>query len=344
MMKTMDLISIIVPVYNVEEYIRKCVESICLQTYKNLEIILVNDGSKDSSGVICDELSKKDSRIQVIHKQNEGVAVARNTGIKIAKGKYIGFVDGDDLCEINMYEKLYLALNSEKADIAFCSFNDFFGDFKLKRNEPLNPGYYSKKQIKEKIILPMVGTSSSSPSCAPVMGAVWRCLFKTEIIKYPNLIEMKKVKMAEDLLFDIEYLCRCNCAVVIDEALYNYRQFSESSSRRYITDLVNNISNQLILLKSILKTNMILDEKMEEHYQMTVLYDFTWCISNECKKENFKSVQEIISNIRKIRNLEEYKSVLKWRYIKNITIKERCYFLLIMFRCYYLILWFNRRV
>ena len=106
-MEMNELISVVVPVYNVENYLEKCVSSITNQTYKNLEIILVNDGSKDNSGAICDDLAKNDSRIKVIHKENGGLSDARNTGINVATGEYIGFVDSDDWIERDMYEQLY---------------------------------------------------------------------------------------------------------------------------------------------------------------------------------------------------------------------------------------------
>ena len=102
-----ELISIVVPVYNIERYIEQCVLSICGQTYKNIEIILIDDGSTDGSGNICDNLAERDQRIKVIHKKHGGNATARRDGVNTAKGKYIGFVDGDDWIEPNMYESLY---------------------------------------------------------------------------------------------------------------------------------------------------------------------------------------------------------------------------------------------
>lgn len=116
-----ELISIIVPVYNVEDYIDTTINSIINQTYRDLEIILVDDGSSDNSGKICDAQAKNDSRIRVIHQQNGGVSSARNTGLDAANGKYIGFVDGDDLIDPRMYEKLFLLLTRYKCDIACCS-------------------------------------------------------------------------------------------------------------------------------------------------------------------------------------------------------------------------------
>ena len=119
-----DLISVIIPVYNVEKYLEKCINSVINQTYKNLEIILVNDGSTDNCPYICDEFAKKDNRIKVIHKQNGGLSSARNAGLDVANGQYIGFVDSDDYINPEMYQKLYEALISQNADLSICSYEE----------------------------------------------------------------------------------------------------------------------------------------------------------------------------------------------------------------------------
>ena len=116
-----DLISVIVPVYNVEQYLERCINSIINQTYKNLEIILVDDGSTDSSGSICDTLYTSDNRILVIHQDNGGLSCARNTGIDHNRGKYVTFVDSDDWIDIRMIEKLYSRIIKDNSQIAFCN-------------------------------------------------------------------------------------------------------------------------------------------------------------------------------------------------------------------------------
>ena len=133
------LISVIVPVYNVAEYLPECVDSICNQSYKNLEIILVDDGSTDNSGKICDEYAKKDLRIKVIHKENGGLSDARNTGIEIAQGEWISFVDSDDLISNHMYEKMYEAGLIYSASLVCCqstqdykNINTISGDSEIK--------------------------------------------------------------------------------------------------------------------------------------------------------------------------------------------------------------------
>lgn len=113
----MDKISVIVPIYNVEKYLNKCIDSIVNQTYKNLEIILIDDGSTDGSGDICDEYAGRDMRIKVFHQENKGVVAARKVGIKNATGEYIGFVDGDDYIDSNMFAELYHLINKKEADI-----------------------------------------------------------------------------------------------------------------------------------------------------------------------------------------------------------------------------------
>ena len=123
-----EKISVIVPVYNVEQYLDRCVDSIINQTYKNLEIILINDGSTDNSGQLCDELAKKDDRIRVIHKENGGLSDARNVGINVAEAELIGFIDSDDYIDEDMYEVLMTNLKRANADLSMCGHYDVYND------------------------------------------------------------------------------------------------------------------------------------------------------------------------------------------------------------------------
>ena len=117
----LPLISVIIPIYNVEKYLRECLDSVLAQTYKNLEIILIDDGSPDNCGKICDEYAAKDNRIKVIHQINQGVSAARNAGLDAARGEYIGFVDSDDYIKPDMYEYLYALISKDNADMAMCN-------------------------------------------------------------------------------------------------------------------------------------------------------------------------------------------------------------------------------
>ena len=147
-MRLQPLISVIVPIYNVAKYLPKCIDSLLRQTYKNLEIILIDDGSTDNSGKICDEYSKKDKRIKVIHKQNGGVCSARNQGLDIAKGNYIAFVDPDDYVLPDMYKTLLNILQKENANIAVCDMADIDIDGRLNKGLfPVNVNFIYTEYI-----------------------------------------------------------------------------------------------------------------------------------------------------------------------------------------------------
>ncbi len=150
------LISVIVPVYNIEKYLPRCIESIRKQTYNNLEIILVNDGSTDTSGTICDEFAKKDERIRVIHKENGGSSSARNAGIEVAKGEYLGFVDSDDYIESEMYEKMVYAIEETDCGIIQVARDEIDEDGNLMPGLCLMPDKmmrYSAEEFMKELLL-----------------------------------------------------------------------------------------------------------------------------------------------------------------------------------------------
>lgn len=203
-----DLISIIVPVYNVEEYIEKCVNSIINQTYKNIEIILVDDGSKDNSGKICDELKQKDSRIKVIHKENGGLSDARNAGLKIANGDYIGFVDSDDYIKEDMFEILYKLNKEHNADISIVSFYEIYkgkviGVRDSKKLEELN----KIQAIKELLI------------DTKIQSYAWNKLFKKQLFEN---IEFPKSKNFEDIATTLLLFEKANKVALLEEPKYYY--------------------------------------------------------------------------------------------------------------------------
>lgn len=139
------MISVIIPVYNVEKYLSRCLDSVINQTYSDLEILLVNDGSTDSSGFICDEYAKKDSRIVVIHQENKGTSIARNRGLERAKGEFIGFVDPDDVISVHFYEILYNTLIKTNSDLILCNFQNFthFNEIKEDNRSLYNSNEYN---------------------------------------------------------------------------------------------------------------------------------------------------------------------------------------------------------
>ncbi|MGN9161722.1 glycosyltransferase family 2 protein [Clostridium sulfidigenes] len=227
-------ISIIVPVYNVEKYIHKCVDSILNQTFKDFELILIDDGSTDSSGEICDEYGELDERVIVIHKENGGVSSARNLGIRLAKGEYIGFIDSDDDIEINMHNEFILKCENFKYDLVVCSFKIINTISKIIKNaEMLNihVDYIKKKDI-EKNILPKL---LSQESCYGYgMYSVCNKIYKREFIVSNRLIFDEVRNHGEDLIFNINVITKVESMVLINKQLYNYYIRNRYSlSRKY---------------------------------------------------------------------------------------------------------------
>lgn len=203
------LISVIVPVYNVAEYLSQCVDSIINQTYKNLEIILVDDGSVDDCPGICDEYVKKDSRIRVIHKKNGGLSDARNAGLDICTGEWIGFVDSDDYISKNMYEKLYDSAIETKSDVSVCqSIND-------KNGRLLYSDYKGKREIllsKEEMINRMF--------CRGIYASVCLKLYKKEVF---SILRFPVGRNHEDAFIILSIIDKTSRMVIIPDALYYYR-------------------------------------------------------------------------------------------------------------------------
>lgn len=183
-----DLISIIVPVYNVEKYLEKCVKTLMEQSYKNIEIILVDDGSTDSSGKLVDRLANNDARITVVHKKNAGLGMARNTGLDYATGKYVAFIDSDDYTDVNMVQKLHNALEEYNSDTSYCGYTMAYDSGELVSV----PAYYNRQvfydeEIIDKVLLEMVASKPEAKKDAILSMSVWHALYSMEIIRDNNI-------------------------------------------------------------------------------------------------------------------------------------------------------------
>lgn len=203
------LISVIVPVYNVDKYLKRCLDSIISQTYKNLEIILVDDGSTDTSGEICDEYAKLDGRIKAIHKENGGLSSARNAGLDIMTGEYVTFVDSDDYVSNDYVNLMYSQICKHNADIAVVSFKMFFdGDCECIYDDvPTITVYNQKNAIRELLHI------------AKIKQSAWGKLYCSELYK---TIRFPYGKLYEDLAVIYKIMLKANKTVYIDAPLYQY--------------------------------------------------------------------------------------------------------------------------
>ncbi len=212
---TEPLISIIIPVFRVEKYLNQCIQSVCGQTYANLEIILIDDGSPDKCPEICEQWGAKDRRIKVVHKLNGGLSDARNAGMKIATGVYVGFIDSDDWISSEMYERLLSAMESNHCDIACCGVEKFWDDSAQREylSMPVN-ALLDREEAQIALFRESV-----------LKHPVWYKLYKHELIKD---IPFEVGKQHEDVFWSYQAIGRASKVCVIDYVGYHYRQRQDS--------------------------------------------------------------------------------------------------------------------
>lgn len=315
------LISIVVPAYNVSNFLDRCIESLVKQTYSNLEIIIVDDGSRDSTGDLCDLWEKKDNRIKVIHKRNQGLGLARNTGLQSCKGKYISFVDSDDFVEKEMYERMVEVLEKENADTCYCSHNVYSNDEK-KIVETLiaEKGTYTGKEI----LLDILGSEPEFPKDCVRQMSVWAALFSNSLIQDFNLQFLSERKyICEDLTFDVQYLPKSEKVVVIENAFYNYCINENSLTHKYYSD---RLEREKYLYKFMIEKleTIYMKKEYENRYNRLFLGRVRNCILQEVKDSKL-SRKKIKNNIKKIATDKLVKKIICKYPIKKCVIKQKIF-------------------
>ena len=215
------MISVIIPVYNVEEYLDDCLTSVLAQTYSNLEILLINDGSTDNSGVICDKYAQTDSRIKVFHKENGGVSSARNIGLENATGQYIAFVDPDDWIEPNMYETIITQFEKSDVDAVFCGYWENFSD-EVKRNPVIHmPEKHDIVSGRDALYQCLIKMEDG------YFTSVWNKVFKTEFVNQQDIL-FEPFLIGEDEVWLAKILPEAKNIFLINKPLYHWRKRESS--------------------------------------------------------------------------------------------------------------------
>lgn len=243
----MPKVSVIIPVYNVEKYIDRCMKSVLEQSLSDIEIILINDGSTDNCPTICDDYAKKDSRIKVIHKKNQGLGFARNSGLDIATGKYIAFLDSDDYVDINTYQRVYEELESSQAQMCIFSYIDKKDSGEeIKQIIPIGNTTLIKKDILSVGLLGMIGSEPEYFNDTYIGMSVWKCVYSREVIeKHKIRFKCEKEFISEDIIFQILLMPHINRVITLEDTLYYYcenatsmsltKKYSEDKFERYKT-------------------------------------------------------------------------------------------------------------
>ncbi len=274
-------VSIIIPVYNTEEYLKQCLDSIINQTLKDIEIILINDGSTDNSGKICDEYALRDTRIRVIHQENQGVSVARNKGIETAQGEYLGFIDSDDKIDLDFYEKLYnkaIKTNSDmvKANVKTINYNGFTAE------SLLNPKIIEKQ------------------SKWYFYYEWWSAIYKTQLVKENNIRFPEEIIFGEDSLFLHYIIEKAENLEIINDTYYYYQRRKNSTDSLILQN--EKINSCLFVYDSILKNiNKLYKQELIDKEAYSYLYEtknyiiIKYFYRNSSKESKMKCLENIIN-------------------------------------------------
>lgn len=319
-----ELISIIVPVYNVERHLPKCLDSIINQAYKNIEIILIDDGSTDNSGVICDEYKLKDNRINVIHQANHGIGYTRNIGLQNANGKFIGFVDSDDFIDENMFLRLYNEIIKTNADIACCANYriEFGNEIRITHNN-CNKKFFVNSEVLKSYLKCDFGF------------VLWNKLFTSNLIKD---IKFPSDKIGEDTKWLVEVFAEAKTVAYTKEPLYYYVKRENSLTEEMKKYDLNMIQKSLDINKYVFN---FVKNNNKDCLNIVINNYITFLIQtyqDVCMNKNAKLLQnKILDEIRKVLINNHY-------YCINFKIKKKLNILLISKKLFEILAYYEKYI
>lgn len=329
------LISIIVPVYNVEKYIDECMRSLLNQTYENMEIILIDDESKDNSGVICDKYSERYENIHTFHKMNGGLGFARNTGLEHVQGEYVLFIDSDDYVEPRYVEKMYNNISANAADACMGGYTSVQGGTKIKIKNGLAGNVFTGNEIITSIVPLMCGRDRSGKS---VQMSACMVMYKVSIIKNNEIqFPSEREFISEDLLFNISYLQACQKVICSDIVGYFYRYNPTSLTHAYLVDRFN---KQKIMTSKVVEvtTSLNIYDLCEQRIANTFLGWTRACLKMEQANMRKNGLKKTLNNIEIICNDSYVEKCVRKQKIGEDRLFSVIINLLIRFKLKYILL------
>lgn len=323
-------VSIIVPVYNVEKYIDRCMKSLMNQTLHEIEIILVDDGSPDSCPQMCDEYAKQDTRVKVIHKENAGLGYARNSGLEIATGEYVAFVDSDDYVDTQMFELLYNEASKNSLDIIYCGYNNILnGAIVGGKSEEVKYKEYKNEQCQE-VLKGMLGNSKGNKNIVKYEMSVWHGIYKMDVIQSNHICFCSEREFcSEDIIFHIDIICHCKKIAFIPNRLYNYCLNPTSLTKSFRND---RIERHKILFDEIIRrikeNNYDFPDNVADNlfllkirYDLTIINQYNLSLASKYKYINEAVNKKIVIDL------------LRFIDLGSFPLRYRVFFMLVKYRC-----------
>lgn len=335
--KNHPLISIIVPVYNVEKYLSTCIESLLKQQYKNIEILLIDDGSTDSSGKICDRYSFKYKNIKSFHKKNSGLGYTRNYGLKKVSGKYVTFVDSDDYVETDLIKKLVAPIILEQSiDGVIGGFTKITDTGQILYKKENKPETFKETKVKNILFPRMLGSlPDTSDSIKP---SVWNCLYSVDLIKkYDLKFVSERDLISEDIEWDSQYFAFASKVVLINSTSYFYRANPNSLSKKFD---VKKFDKYIYFYKYM---KMRLNElKLDKYALLRLQKYFFVSLEVSIEQTNGLALKDALYEIKKICNNKTVIQVVDAYPINELSIKQRVFVQSIKDRYYLLLMLMSR--
>lgn len=329
-------ISIIVPVYNVEKYLTRCVESLKNQTIQNLEIILIDDGSTDESGKICDELKKEDQRIKVMHKQNEGQGIARNFGIEIAEGEYVAFVDSDDYIEEETYQYMLNQMKACKADLACFGYTHDNSEGSSIYQSKIKDRVFLDDEVKKEFVLHFFGDNPVEDDMRGVsacMSVYSMELIKEHKIRFPS----ERKVLSEDTLFNLEFCRFAETVVSCSRIFYHYCLQQNSFSRGYSKERLGKTAEFMEILSGY-SEKFGIQEQTRNRIKMVLWISLLDAVKQEVSRTEITDYWKLRVTVREICTRDYVLELLKTFSVKGLGKKQQLFFTCMKHKQYFLLI------
>lgn len=328
-------VSIVVPVYNVEKYLDRCMQSLLNQTLEEIEIILVDDESPDNCSVMCDEYAKQDRRVKVIHKKNEGLGLARNSGLEIATGEYVAFVDSDDFVDLNMYSYLYKITKNEKLDACYCGFVFYKNGKTISKSEVKKNTFLKGRKEVDDFMLDMIAPEPSYHSDVKYMMSSCKVLYSKEIIdRFQLRFCSERNIVSEDLIFNVDFLQKTFSIGFLPNSFYYYcTNGAITLSNTY--SKAKFVKNKVFLDEVKYRLSLLFPKGLyiNRYYRLCFLY-LRVSLKQELKSQKTRDINVRKHIMKELVNDSYFESMFnQYPYLK-LPWKHRFLFLLLKYKCY----------
>lgn len=326
----LPLISIIVPIYNAEDFLDECISSLIKQTLNSIEIILVNDGSKDNSLSICEDYAKKDNRVIILSQENKGVSEARKNGVRISKGSYIMFVDSDDWIDLKTCEVTYNKITSENADAIIFSYIREYKEKSFTENIFSEDKTYVGKDGISNLVKRVIGLSGEElkePLKFDSLSAMYMKLYKKEFITDDvEFVDLKEYGHHEDTIFNIQVFIKMNKVIYLNQPFYHYRKYSKNSiSKTFELDYFKKWQRHIDYIESFIKRNKK-ENTFREVFQNRIALETIGLVLKETSRNNPRKFMQRKNYIKKIITNSRYRKAFNQLDLKRMPKHWKLFF------------------